>query len=152
MLKSFLRRNPVNGLTRVEMIPPPSFAEGASTKGNRARKQGKALETRLAADLARMTTSPILSQLWIRYSDKHGQQLACPDIVIPRELILIECKRTYTQEADAQLWLLYLPLVNRLWPGSWKLVVVCKYWAGPVKRLIPCPLDASVGINYCMWR
>lgn len=127
----------------------PAFSKPG--KMNRLQKQGLAWERVVAARLARRTTCPILSQVWMRYSDKEGSHLACADIVLPGEMILIECKRTYTREADAQLSLLYLPLVSRIWPGSWKLVVVCKYWAGPVKPLIDCPLRAGVGLNYCMW-
>ncbi len=78
--------------------------------------------------------------------------MACFDIVIPEERVLIECKRTYTQEADAQLLLVYKPLVDRLWPGGWRLVAACKNWAGEAKPLIASPLDAAVGMNYYLHR
>lgn len=89
----------------------------------------------------------------MEFEDSKGKHKACADIVIPEEALIIECKRTYTEEADAQLWLLYLPLVSRIWPASYRLVVACQYWQGPEKLpLVACPLQASVGISYCLWR
>lgn len=88
----------------------------------------------------------------MRYLDQHGEGFASPDIVVPEERLLIECKRTYTPEADAQLMLVYKPLVDRLWPGGWRLVAACRFWAGEPKRLIASPLDAAVGMNYYIHR
>lgn len=69
-------------------------------------------------------------------------------MVVPEDKILVECKRTYTPEADAQLKLLYEPLVNFLWPGDWKLIVACQFWAGEEKELIGSFRSAKPGLNY----
>lgn len=148
-LKQCLRRTPPIGLKSVELTETPAFAKkmGHLTK---IQKQGLALERVIVKRLSRQTTCPILNSVWMRFHDRDGSHLACADIVVPEMLIGIEVKRTYTREADAQLLLLYLPLLSRIWPGSWKLVVMCKFWDGPVKPLIDHPFQASVGLNYCI--
>jgi hypothetical protein len=88
----------------------------------------------------------------VRFSDQDGEGLASPDIVIPEERLLIECKRTYTREADAQLLLVYRPLVDRLWPGGWRLVAASQFWAGEAKPLLSTPFEAAVGMNYYLHR
>ena len=116
------------------------------------QKLGKRFERSLVKWLRQRTKSPVLSQIWVKYSDQDGDGWAAPDIVLPEERLLIECKRTYTREADAQLLLVYKPLVDRLWPGSWRMVAACQFWAGDPKPLIMSPFDAAIGLNYYIHR
>lgn len=88
----------------------------------------------------------------MEFSDEAGTHLASPDIVVPELRLVVECKRTYTEVADAQLMLLYHPLLVRLWPGDWKMVVAAQFWAGPEKPLIDEILDAKSGMNYYLRR
>jgi hypothetical protein len=93
-------------------------------------------------------SSPILSSLWLEYEDEQGKRLASPDLVVPAHCLVVECKRTYTPEADAQLALVYGPLLERLFGGTWRFVVASQFWAGPPKDLIGSFLDAGAGLNY----
>ena len=149
-LKECLRRKMPGKLLMVELVEKPAFA--SNSKLTPTQKMGKSFERSLTKWLRRRTKSPILSQTWVRYSDQHGEGWACPDIIIPEERILIECKRTYTREADAQLLLVYKPLVDRLWPGSWRMIVACKFWAGPIRPLIADPFEAPIGLTYYIHR
>jgi len=90
--------------------------------------------------------------VWFQYEDNKGTHLACADHVLPDEKMMVECKRTYTPEADAQLSLVYGPLANFLWPGDWKLVVACKFWEGEEKPLIGTFGEAKPGLNYLLRR
>jgi hypothetical protein len=94
------------------------------------------------------TSSPILCSQWLEFEDETGKHLASPDIVLPAERIVVECKRTYTQEADAQLGLVYGPLLECLYGGPWRLVVAAQHWAGPEQPLLGTFLDAKPGMNY----
>lgn len=100
----------------------------------------------------KQTREQVLCQTWVRYFDEHGEGLACPDIIIPELRLLIECKRTYTPAADAQLLYVYKPLVDRLWPADWRCVAASRFWAGEPKKLIDSPFQAQVGINYYLHR
>jgi hypothetical protein len=88
----------------------------------------------------------------LEFIDNKGRHLASPDIVLPELRIAVEVKRTYTPEADAQLQLLYLPLLKFIWPGEWKLIVACQFWAGEEKELISTFLSAQPGMNYLLRR
>jgi hypothetical protein len=88
----------------------------------------------------------------LEYADEKGVHLASPDLVVPELRLVVECKRTYTRVADAQLLCLYHPLLVRLWPGDWKMVVACQLWAGDEKPLIDEIVDAKPGLNYFLRR
>lgn len=94
------------------------------------------------------TSSTILSSVWLEWEDEQGRHLAAPDLIVPDLRIAVECKRTYTPEADAQLALLYEPLLSFLWPGQWRLIAASQHWAGDEKPLIGSFLDAAPGLNY----
>lgn len=151
-LRSLLKRSIPRNIREVELTPAPAFAKDHKSMTAQQR-EGKRFERSLVRWLEKRTTARVLSQTWVRYSDAKGSGWACPDIVIPDARIIIECKRTYTPEADAQLVLVYWPLVERLWPGGgWKLVAAAKNWAGDYRPLIASPLAASVGLNYYLHR
>lgn len=151
-LRTLLRRSIPSKVTAVEQVPAPAFAK-AHLSMTRQQKEGKRFERALAKWLGSRTTAPILSQTWLKYSDASGEGWASPDLIIPRERLLIECKRTYTAEADAQLLLVYAPLVEMVWPGGgWRLVVAVKNWAGEAKPLVLSPLQAAQGLNYYIHR
>lgn len=86
--------------------------------------------------------------MWLEFEDENGRGLCSPDLVLPDLRIVVEAKRTYTLEADAQLSLLYAPVLERLWPGPWRLIVACQHWAGEEKPLLGSFLDAKPGLNY----
>lgn len=70
---------------------------------------------------------------WIAFEDAFGESVACPDIVVPSQRLIVECKRTYSYRADLQLTWLYAPLCAALWgetPASWALVVALLRWNG----------------------
>ncbi len=89
-----------------------------------------------------------MSSPWIEWEDDAGKHLASPDLICPELRIAVEAKRTYTEAADAQLALLYRPLLEALWPGPWALIVAAQQWAGPERKLIGSLLDARPGLNY----
>jgi hypothetical protein len=130
----------IRGLKWAELCAcpfPPQKHEGARLAGLRFEK---AVWQRTGG----------LHNPWINYEDDFGEQFACPDIVLPDQGLVIECKLTYTPIADMQLAQLYLPLVRHIWGDtSWRLVVACKRWAGAPKKLIASPERATgTEINY----
>lgn len=94
----------------------------------------------------------VLYQIWLKYWDSNGEGWASPDIVVPELRLVVECKRTYTPAADAQLLLVYKPLLDRLWPADWRMVAASQFWQGPEKPLIHSLQDAGVGMNYWIGR
>lgn len=88
----------------------------------------------------------------MQYHDEEGKHYCAADIVFPELRLVVECKRTWTEKAEAQLQLLYMPLLARLWPGLWSGVVVCKFWNGPAKPLLKDLLKAPPGVSHYIWR
>jgi hypothetical protein len=130
----------VRGLVWAELCAcpfPPQKHEGARLAGLRFER---AVWSRTGG----------LHNPWIAYEDATGEHVACPDIVLPEQKIVIECKLTYTPIADMQLAQLYLPLVKHIWGDApWKLIVACKRWAGAPKKLITSPAFAAGSeVNY----
>ncbi len=71
----------------------------------------------------------VFANQWIRFEDAGGEGFAQPDVFVqtPKEIIIFECKRTWTLKAWVQLYDLYMPLVHRavgLRPT--KCIQVCK--------------------------
>jgi len=55
---------------------------------------------------------------WLRFCDANGTGYCSPDILLwkPPALIVLECKLTWTPEAEAQLTGLYCPILAHLYP------------------------------------
>lgn len=91
---------------------------------------------------------------WIKYQDARGVWLACPDIVVPSQRLLLECKLTWKDSAYEQIEGLYLPLVSLLYGGpaeEWRRVIVVKFWREPKREELAIPLaglsDARPGVQ-----
>lgn len=114
-----------------------------------ARLAGINFEKRFYGNLLRSGFAAIHNP-WIHFEDENGEGYACPDIVIPNQQILIECKLTLTGEATSQLSDLYLPLAREIWQkDAWKMVVAVKNWNGPLRRPILDISEAKISqINF----
>ena len=148
-LKEYLRGNIPKKLMKAELTPEkPPWAKTPTSSLSASQKRGLAFEKQMVKMLRKKTKHPVLSETWVRYWDQSGEHYCSPDIIIPDLRIVVECKLTRTKEAEAQLQLLYGPVLSWLWPGSWSLVVAAKYWAGDERRVLACPLDAEIGLNF----
>lgn len=83
------------------------------------------LEKRFAAFNARVTHGP-----WIEYYDQEGRGFAQPDAIVEGAgwIVVVECKRTFVEEALQKLEYFYKPLVQALYPSCVIYCVqVCKH-------------------------
>ncbi len=65
---------------------------------------------------------------WLLFKDKHGHGKAQPDIyiVLPKLVVILECKLTQTDSVVPQLLQLYLPLIKMLYNRPVVCLQVCK--------------------------
>jgi len=100
----------------------------SSRPRGRLQRAGIRFESVIAKSLKReFPSARVISGLWLRFEDANGLGWAQPDILVPEENLLVECKLSFTREAEGQISLLYAPLVERLWGRSPKLVCCCKF-------------------------
>lgn len=66
--------------------------------------------------------------MWLRFRDVNGWGYAQPDVVLrgSREVVIVECKLTYTKAALRQLEGLYMPLLEMLWGLPTRGIVACR--------------------------
>lgn len=105
-------------------------AEGPFSSQPRGRLQraGLRFESVIAKSLKReFPSARVISGLWLRFEDANGLGWAQPDILVPEENLLIECKLSFTEVAESQISKLYAPLVERLWSRNPRLVCCCKF-------------------------
>lgn len=70
-----------------------------------------------------------LHSQWFHFVDNNGPGHCCTDLLFTRAGVLwvAECKLTDWAEADDQINFLYKPVLERLWDGEVRGVVVAKY-------------------------
>lgn len=105
-------------------------AEGpfASRPRGRLQRAGIRYESVIAKSLKReYPNARVISGLWLRFEDANGLGWAQPDILVPEENLLVECKLSFTAVAEGQISKLYAPLIERLWGRSPRLVCCCKF-------------------------
>ncbi len=61
-----------------------------------------------------------LPGLWIEFEDENGKGYAQPDhlVVGPQDILIFECKLSWTPLASEELQTLYAPLVSELFSGK----------------------------------
>jgi hypothetical protein len=115
----------VVGLRWVEAREVGPFS--VSPRG-RLQRAGIRYESVIAKSLKReYPNARVISGLWLRFEDDNGLGWAQPDLLVPEENLLVECKLSFTREAEGQISKLYAPLVERLWGRSPRLVCCCKF-------------------------
>jgi hypothetical protein len=109
------------------------FPEVRRRKGPKA--EGQRYEKKLARKLSlEFPTDQKFFNQWIEYADVAGRGFAQPDAIVllpEKRALLIECKLRRCADGPIQLQNVYLPLVQKLWPGRrWWCVNAVKYWEG----------------------
>ncbi len=90
--------------------------------------------------------------VWWEFEDEEGPGYCQTDFVgiSPKWVIVLECKYTWTEEAERQLWELYLPVVGKAMRKSVVPVVVCKRLVAKLNRPIFASLERAVEESY-LW-
>lgn len=111
----------ISGLQRVELAESP-WPRARARSG--AQAQGLRFERRVAQALGAARHGQ-----WFRFEDNNGPGFCSPDLLfaVGDTLWIGECKLTDWPSADAQLELLYAPVLRPLWPGPIAPLVLVKY-------------------------
>lgn len=146
----------VQGLTKAWLVEPGKEPWGGRERLSGAKAQGKAYERALVRSLLKQALpngTRVLYNTWIEFWDSSGHHFAQPDILLcsQDQVICLECKLTQNPFAFDQLWYLYKPLLEKLWPRRrLYLAQVCKTLRvspGPglcysVQDVLEFPLDS----------
>lgn len=122
----------VQGLSRVHLVEAGKEPWGGKEKLVGSKAAGKSYEKALVRSLLKKKLpqdTHVLYNTWLEFWDTSGHHYAQPDILItsPTSVICLECKLTQTPFAFDQLWYLYKPLMEALWPKrKIALAQVCK--------------------------
>ena len=135
------------------LAPRPAFGRSRLTPVQRA---GLAYERKVLRQ-ARAAWAPrgaeVLHNPWIRYF-REKTRYCCPDIVIltPGRGVILECKLSWTSEAEEKVLGLYLPLAEELWPGRiWATYGVCKHWRAEAGSLPLIGPQEGAGFRWILW-
>ena len=122
----------VQGLTKAWLVESGKEPWGGQEKLSGSKAAGKAYERKLVRSLLGQALPQgmlLLYNRWIEFWDSSGHHFAQPDILLttPDLVICLECKLTQTPFAFDQLWYLYKPLLEKLWPARMiYLALVCQ--------------------------
>lgn len=122
----------VQDLSRAWLVEAGKEPWGGKEKLSGAKAAGKAYERKLVRSLLAQKLPEgmlLLYNKWIEFQDGSGHHFAQPDILLttPDLVICLECKLTQTPFAFDQLWYLYKPLLEKLWPQRrLYLAQICK--------------------------
>lgn len=111
-----------------------------------ALKRGLAFERGVGRRLWRMVDAGELRGdlrlgQWIMFADREGISYAQPDayLITPTLALLMECKLTQSDSAEAQMQSLYLPLLQHLYELPIVCLQVCKNLRYVPEKLIESP-------------
>lgn len=127
----------VSGLIKAEPCSRPLTIPKA--RKLRGRKQaGIKYESDLAGSIRLALTGhwPLWHGQWFRFVDRNGGGHCQPDILLKTEVgtAILESKYTWTEAGHTQIDKLYVPVVERAWPGVPAFgIVVCKVLTPDVK-------------------
>lgn len=112
----------IRGLLWARPCDKPTFIPVARSRG--AKAQGRRYERLVAKALG---PSAQHGQ-WFEFADSNGLGWCQPDLLLPRgaQIIVIECKNTWTPEGHSQAQLLYKPVVERAIGKQALCIQVCK--------------------------
>jgi hypothetical protein len=113
----------IRGLVEVKFSEPPNFS-GRAKRGTKG--QGVRYEARVAEGFPEATSGQ-----WIKFLDATGWHYCQPDLffLTPRNVVILEVKRTDCGLARGQILNLYGPVLERLFQRSSRGIVVAKYLA-----------------------
>lgn len=89
----------------------------------------KALGLRFERKVAKALAPAALHSQWLRFRDNNGPGYCSPDVLLAcgETLWVLECKLSDWAAADAQIEHLYKPILQTLWPGPVRGMVVLKH-------------------------
>lgn len=124
----------VQGLRRVELTDRPDCIPKARPRGLAAK--GLTYERQVGKRLAKAWPN-VVGHQWFRFWDREGPGFCQTDyyIVLPNQVLLIECKLTETPRGFEQIGLLYRPILSELYGLPVTGVMVCR---NLVSRTSPC--------------
>ncbi len=132
----------VNGLVLAEPCDRPAcIPKVRKLRGRKAA--GINYETNLAGSIRLGLTGvlPLWHGQWFRFIDRNGGGFCQPDILLKTEVgtAILESKYTWTPAGHLQLEKLYIPVVEKAWPGVPAFgLVVCKVLTPDVDRAWIC--------------
>lgn len=122
-------------------LSEPPFRKPSLT-GSKGR--GLAYERRVGRELLRRNY-PVESSAWFRYKDALGTAHCEVDhlLVLPKVVVLVECKLTQSDQGVLQLLQLYAPVASHYYGLPLVLVLACKHLSPLAGRTAPVPHEVE---------
>ena len=126
----------IKGLISANPCPRPANIPKSRPRGRKAA--GLKYERDLACGLRLSITgkAPIWHGQWFQFVDSRGMGVCQTDILVktPFGTAILESKYTWTEDGHTQIDKLYVPVVEKAYPGTPAFgIVVCKVLTGDVK-------------------
>lgn len=118
----------ISGLRHAELTTNPW---GKVPRARGARAQGLRFERSLGK-----TLPGAVQGQWLRFIDNAGPGHCCPDwlFVARGTLYVVECKLTDWDQAQEQLYGLYVPVLRLLWSGPVQGITAAKHLSPATRR------------------
>jgi hypothetical protein len=136
-VRSGLKFSPPMAVHSARFTPPPEFAVARKKRRSGARRQGQVYEEKVQKYLQFQFEDHYVPSPWIVFSEgASAQRRFCqPDGLLfslpRRKMTIIEIKLRHTVEAFYQTRLLYLPVLQTMFPSEiWEIAIceVCKWY------------------------
>ena len=114
----------VIGLISAQPCSRPSFIPRSRPRSGSTKYLGLAFEKALSREFPNASSGP-----WYQFRDLNGDGWCQPDLVLfgTKSLLVIECKLTWTPEAESQLRDLYVPVLELAHGQKPRALIVCRH-------------------------